>query len=242
MGFEFLGQGAGGGTAEILSRRILAARQNALGVLHRHLLDRIHQQGLGLRYRRFGGAVHGGNQFVGLLAHAQSPHQALDLLHAFRQGNLHFRITQKSVLLAQQRHCLAGALCQGFLEAAAGVLAADVVQGKRVGVGRQQQAGEKRECQAHVRNPLASFDEWPQGGPQARRPGTAGAARCQFSAASVLLPAIIAFALPAVSSENGQSGSGNQYHSCQLMRLWGFRFTLRRAGRILRLISLRRTT
>jgi hypothetical protein len=57
-----------------------------------------------------------------------------------------------------------------------------------------------------------------------------------------LLPAIIAFALPAVSSENVPFGIGSQYLALQALRLCGFRFTLQRAGRILRLSSLRRTS
>ena len=50
-GAELLGQRTGGGAAEVLRRRIVAAGEDALGVLHRHLLDRIDQHVSWLRAR-----------------------------------------------------------------------------------------------------------------------------------------------------------------------------------------------
>jgi hypothetical protein len=165
---EFFLQRLGSAALEVFGGGVVAAGKNALGVVDRHRLDRVDQQLLRLGHGSLGGAVHGGLQLVGLLAHAQAAHHALNLLHALGQRDLHLGVAEETILLAEQVDGLAGALGQCFLEAAARVLAGNVGQAQGMGGGSQQQAGGECKKAAHV-----SFSENKKGRrPNGRRPMT----------------------------------------------------------------------
>ena len=99
---------------------------------------------LGFGHGRLGGAVHGGDEFVGLLAQAEGAHQAFDLLQALGQRNLHLGIAEEAVGAAERRDRLAGALGQASLRPPLASLL--VRASKRDGMGRrgEEQGGERR--------------------------------------------------------------------------------------------------
>ena len=136
------------GFAQVLGRRILAAAENAFGIVNAHLLHGIDQQRLGLRYRSFSRFVHAGFQFVDLGAHAELLHFLGNLAQVARQLDLHVRVVAETARSAQLFDGDLCALGQCVLEPTGGVFLRKITQrqGQRTG-GNQQartQAGEAK--------------------------------------------------------------------------------------------------
>ncbi|MNP14568.1 hypothetical protein D3C76_1069000 [compost metagenome] len=129
------------GLVQVLGGGIVRAGEDALGVLHGHLLHRIHQQGLGLRDGGLGRLVHGRFELFDLGAHAHHLHGLGRLAELARKLDAHLGVVVEAAGLAELLHGDLGALGEGILEAAAGILLAEVCEGQGEGAGRQREAG-----------------------------------------------------------------------------------------------------
>jgi hypothetical protein len=127
-GKEALAQLALGSAAEVLGARGLAALQDALRVLHRHLAHGIDKQLPRLWHRRLGGAVKREDELVRLSSHAEAPHHLLGPLQRLRKRDLHPRVGEKPVGAPQGRDGGSRAFLERCLEAGSRFLACDPVQ------------------------------------------------------------------------------------------------------------------
>ena len=134
------------GAAEILSSGGVAAGQDALGIANRHLPDRIDEELPRLGHRRFRGAVHGEDQLVGVLAHADSAHHLLGAGQRIRQRDFHLRIAEEAVGATELRHGGVGTLLQSGPEPGNRFLSRDPFQlAEREGRPQHDRRGERSE-------------------------------------------------------------------------------------------------
>ena len=92
------------GFAQVLGRGVVTTAENPFGVLDAHLLDRVHQNWLGLGHGGFRRFVHAGFQLSDLVAHAELFHFAGDFAQFARQFDFHVWVVAEaagSVLLRQ---------------------------------------------------------------------------------------------------------------------------------------------
>lgn len=117
-----------GAAAEVLGARRLAALQDVLCVLHRHLADRVDEQRSRLQHRGFRGAVQRDNELVGVPSHAEAPHQLFGALQGLGERNFDLRIGEKAVAAPEIGRRGRGALLQRRFQARRRLLAGDALQ------------------------------------------------------------------------------------------------------------------
>ena len=110
---------------EVIGAGRIAPGDDALRVLYGHVFHRLDEEYLRLRHRRLGCAVHGHDELVGVLAHAEAAHGALGPLRRFGQRDLDLRIAEETVDAAQVRHGGEATLLQRGLQRGGGVLPGD---------------------------------------------------------------------------------------------------------------------
>ena len=124
-GQEFFRQLVVGGALKILGCCIFRATKNFVGILHRHVLDRIYQQGFGFGDRCFRRAVHGDNQLISLFVEPQHAPQLGSFFQRLGQRNPDLIIGQKAIVFTQLANGKFGAANQGFLQPGRGLATAN---------------------------------------------------------------------------------------------------------------------
>ena len=141
------------GLVQVLGGGVLRAAGDALGVLHGHLLHRVHQQRLGLRHGGFGGFVHARFKLINLRAHAHHLHGLCGFAEVARQFDAHVRVVAEAAGFAQLLHGYFGALGEGVLEAAAGVTLGQIGEGQGESAAGEGKAGGEGKHTKHGGHP-----------------------------------------------------------------------------------------
>ena len=123
-------QRLGGRALEILSRRIVAAREDPLRVVHAHSLRRVDEKSPRFGHRRLGRAVHAKDQLIGMPVHADRAHHRFESTQGRRQGNLDAVVPEKPVFDAQARDGGMRASRKRLLESVDGFTVGNVVEAR----------------------------------------------------------------------------------------------------------------